>query len=148
MYPRLLYYTTALQNKRSDLGSICYHCGWLPIDLVKADCAHQRFGDRVRVAIGGRSAVFNVAESVGCALTWNADAAASVGNSGRELFNRRSFVLACQSLLVVLASVRICVVNFTRINLLATCVNLFCDTLLVLPCDLRLFCCAENLFVC
>jgi len=73
--------------------------------LVKATSLDQNLSDLIRIAVGGGSAIFQVAFAVFGHVPWNPDGAAPVGDSGGEVVNGGGFVEAGETTLVVLALV-------------------------------------------
>mmetsp|Transcript_103076 Transcript_103076/g.142640 ORF Transcript_103076/g.142640 Transcript_103076/m.142640 type:complete len:342 (+) Transcript_103076:159-1184(+) len=81
-----------------DRGSLDIEFGIALLNSVE-----DHAGDNVRVHVGGRAAVLQVAVAVGVSGARYADGAATVGNAVREPVDGRSFVLAGEAALVALA---------------------------------------------
>lgn len=95
--------------------------------LVKATSLDQNLSDLVRITIGGWSTIFKVAFVVFGHVPWNADGAASVGDSGREVVNGGCFMETGKTTLVVLALVGVIGLDVTNVmagQLVNGCLNL------------------------
>ena len=77
----------------------------------------QHLGDAVRVTIGRRTTVLQVPEPVLGHGPRDAHAGVTVGHAGRELVDRRRFVQARQTALVVSSLVRVVHLNVTLVLL-------------------------------
>merc|ERR1719174_3024163 len=75
--------------------------------LVQADGLDNHLGHRVRVAVAAWSSVLQVPVALLRHLSGNSDAAAPVGNAGREVMDGGSLVSSGQPSLIVFALVRI-----------------------------------------
>jgi len=75
--------------------------------LIEAGGPHDDFCHLIRIGVGSRTTIFEVTLSLFGYRTRHANTAAAVGNTGREIVNRRRFAAAGQTALVVLAFVRI-----------------------------------------
>ena len=69
---------------------------------VEDGCLYDGSGDTVRVDVGGRATVLEVAEALCGNVTRDADGSTTVGNTGAELGDACGFVLASKAELVVL----------------------------------------------
>ena len=94
--------------------------------LVQDGRSDEHLGDTVRVAVGRWSPVLQVPEAVLSHRPRDADAGVAVGDTCRELEDRRSFVETRQTALVVLALVGVVHLDVTlvgRRQLLDGCVD-------------------------
>lgn len=74
---------------------------------VKQTCLRDGLRHSVRVAVGCRSAVLEVAPPILAHLPGDADAGASVGHAGGEVVDAGGFMETCQAPHVVLAAMRV-----------------------------------------
>lgn len=81
------------------------------------DGGHHDLGDTVRVGVGGRATVLEVAVALGGALAGNADGGAAVGDAVAELVDGAGLVATGQTELVALA-VLLDVLEVVRLELL------------------------------
>ena len=72
----------------------------MPLQLAK-DGGHEHAGDTIRIGIGGRAAVLEVAVALGGGLAGNTDGAATVGDTVAELVDGTGLVAAGETELVV-----------------------------------------------
>lgn len=94
----------SLYRYKSLKASIHSHTAKLQLDLIQHSCPHNDIGDRVGVAVGGRTAILQVSISILSHLAWDADGGTAVSHSGRKVVDRGGFMQTCQAALVVLAS--------------------------------------------
>jgi len=71
--------------------------------FVQATSLDQDFSDGVRIAVGRRSAIFQISAFLLSTISWNSNGAATIGHTSREIVNGRSLMKTSQTPLVILA---------------------------------------------
>ena len=73
--------------------------------LVQTDSPNNAFRHNVRVSVGGRSSVLQVATSLLCYAPGDTDGGAPVGHAGGEVVDGGGLMMTCEATFVVLALV-------------------------------------------
>lgn len=74
------------------------------VEVVEADCTQDSFNDSVWVAVRRWTTILEISFALVGHATWNANRAATIGNTSTKVMNRRRLMLARQSTFVVLSS--------------------------------------------
>ena len=75
----------------------------LEVLFIQAASLDKNVTDLVGIAVGRRSTILKVATLILSNISWNSDRTTSVGNTSREVVNRRSFMHASQTSFIILS---------------------------------------------